>query len=82
MVRVISTGGTARVVLDRAGSEPRDVGDVVAGVRHCADIGVQELVIAVPEVEQGWLEVLQQALVSTPDPLRIWVAVGGPEASS
>ena len=76
MVRVISTGGTARVVLDRAAARSRDVDDVVAGVLHCADLGVEELVIAVPEFERGWLEVLEEALVETPDPLRIWVAIG------
>ena len=82
MVRVISAGGTARVVLDRVASRP-DVDDVVAGVRHCAAIGVEELVIAIPEYERGWLEVLEEALVETPDPLRIWVAVGdtGPDGS-
>ena len=76
MVRVISTGGTARVVLDRAAARSRDVDDVVAGVRHAADLGVEELVIAVPEFERGWLAILEDALAETPDPLRIWVAVG------
>ena len=82
MVRVITTGDTARVVLDRGRSLPRDVGEVVASVRQCADAGVAELVIAVPELEQmeqGFLEILEEALVDTPDPLRIWVAVGDPD---
>jgi hypothetical protein len=35
--------------------------------------------IAVPEAEQGWLEILEEALMDTPDPLRIWVAVGEPD---
>jgi hypothetical protein len=80
MVRVITAGETARVVLaERSASGARDVGDVVAGVRHCADIGVEELVIALPELERGWLEDLEVALRETPDPLRIWVAVGDAE---
>jgi hypothetical protein len=80
MVRVITAGETARVVLaERSTSGARDVGDVVAGVRHCADVGVEELVIALPELEREWLEDLQVALEGTPDPLRIWVSVGGPQ---
>ena len=79
MVRVITTGGTARVVLERAGSGSADVGDLVEGVRQCADAGVEELVIDVPEFQQGFIEVLEEALGDTPDPLRIWVAVGDPD---
>lgn len=76
MVRVITTGGTARIVLERRGSASSEMSEVVAGVLDCADAGVEELVIAVPAAEEGWLEVLEEALVDTPDPLRIWVAVG------
>ena len=79
MVRVITNGGTARIVLERRASGSEQVGAVVAGVLDCADAGVEELVIAVPEVEHGWLEVLEEALLETPDPLRIWVAVGEPD---
>ena len=76
MVRVIPAGETARVVLERSASSARDVGDVVAGVRHCVDIGVEEVVIALPQLERAWLDDLEAALESTPDPLRIWLAVG------
>jgi hypothetical protein len=76
MVRVITNGGTARIVLERTASGSDELGAVVAGVRDCADAGVEELVIAVPEAEHGWLQVLEEALLDTPDPLRIWVAVG------
>ncbi len=79
MVRVITTGDTARVVLERGGPGSEDVGDVVAGVQECADAGVEELVIDVPEFEQGFIEILEEALVDTPDPIRIWVAVGDPD---
>ncbi len=78
MVRVITTGGTARVVLEGKVSDARDMGAVVAGIQHCADAGVEELLISIPESEPGWLEILQHALIGTPDPLRIWVAVGDP----
>ncbi len=77
-MRVITIGGTARVELDRKASGTQDVGAVVAGVQHCADEGVEELVITVPELEQGWLEILEKALLATPDTLRISVAVGDP----
>lgn len=76
MVRVITTGGTARMVLARRGSASSEMSEVVAGVLGCVDAGVQELVITVPAVDEGWLEVLEEALVDSPDPLRIWVAVG------
>jgi hypothetical protein len=79
MVRVITAGETARVVLERSSSGARDVGDVVAGVLHCADIGVEELVISLPQLEREWLDDLELALGETPDPLRIWVAVGDPD---
>ena len=79
MVRVITTGGTARVVLEPGGVRSTDVGDVVEGVRQCADAGVEELVIAVPQFEGGFLHILEEALVDTPDPIRIWVAVGDPD---
>jgi hypothetical protein len=76
MVRVITTGETARLVLQRSASGTRDVGDVVAGVRHCADLGVEELLIDLPQLEDEWLEILERALVAEPDAVRIWVAVG------
>jgi hypothetical protein len=76
MVRVITAGETARVVLERSASDTRDVGDVVAGVRRCADLGVEELLIDLPQLEEEWLQVLEQALVGEPDPMRIWVAMG------
>jgi hypothetical protein len=76
MVRVITTGGTARVLLDGKVSDGDDMDEVVAGIRQCADEGVQELLINVPEFEPGWLEILEEALIDSPDLLRIWVAVG------
>ena len=76
MVRVITTGGTARVVLEGRTSGVEAVSDVVAGVQRCVASGVQELLIAVPETERSWLELLEEALIDTPGPLRIWVAVG------
>jgi hypothetical protein len=79
MVRVITTGGTARVLLEGRVSDAEDVGDMVAGIQGCADAGVQELLITVPEFEPGWLEILEEALADTPDLLRIWVAVGDPD---
>lgn len=79
MVRVITTGDTARVVVERNGSGSGDVGDVVAVVRECADRGVEELVIAIPDLGGGWLQVLEEALADTPDPIRIWVSVGDPD---
>jgi hypothetical protein len=79
MVRVITNGGTARIVLERSVRGSDQMGEVVAGVRDCADAGVEELMIAVPEAERGWLEILEEALIDTPDPLRIWVAVGEPD---
>lgn len=79
MVRVITAGETARVVLRRSNSSSRDVGDVVAGVQHCLDIGVEELVIALPDLEREWLLILEEALDDTPDLIRIWVSVGEPE---
>jgi len=76
-VRVITNGDTARIVVEERVSGHDQVGEVVAGVRDCADAGVEELVIAVPELGRGWwLEDLELALIDTPDPLRIWVAVG------
>jgi hypothetical protein len=78
MVRVITNGDTARIVLERTVSGSDQVGEVVAGVRDCADAGVEELLIAVPQIDERWLEVLEHALTDT-DPLRIWVAVGEPD---
>jgi hypothetical protein len=76
-VRVITNGDTARIVVEERVSGHDQVGEVVAGVRDCADAGVEELVIAVPELGRGWwLEDLELALIDTPEPLRIWVAVG------
>lgn len=75
-MRVITNGDTARIVVEERVAGHEQVGEVVAGVRDCADAGVEELVIAVPELGQGWLEDLELALIDTPDPLRIWVAVG------
>jgi hypothetical protein len=79
MVRVITNGGTARIVLERGVSGSEQMGEVVAGVRDCADAGVEELMISVPEAERGWLDILEEALIDTPDPLRIWVGVGEPD---
>ena len=78
MVRVITTGGTARVVLEGRTCGDETVSDVVAGVQRCAASGVEEFLIAVPETERSWIELLEQALIDTPDPLRIWVAIGDP----
>lgn len=75
-MRVITSGGTARIVMEERVSRTEQLGEVMAGVLDCADAGVEELVIAVPEFGQGWLEDLEKALIDTPDPLRIWVAVG------
>lgn len=76
-MRVITNGDTARIVVEERVSGHDQVGEVVAGVRDCADAGVEELVIAVPELGRGWwLEDLELALIDTPEPLRIWVAVG------
>ncbi len=79
MVRVITAGETARVVLRRSNSSSRDVGDVVAGVQHCRDLGVEELVISLPDLEREWLQILEEALDETPDLMRIWVSVGDPD---
>jgi hypothetical protein len=80
MVRVITAGETARVVLDGPTSSPEDVNDLVAGIRRCADDGVEELLITVLELDHGWLNVIEEGLAGAPDPLRIWLAVGDPEA--
>jgi hypothetical protein len=45
----------------------------------CAASGVQELLIAVPETERSWLELLEEPLIATPYLLRIWVADGDPD---
>jgi len=76
MVQVIKTGGTARVVLEDRASETEDVEALVAGVWRCAHAGVEELLITVPSPDPTWLEILQEALADTPDPLRIWVSLG------
>jgi hypothetical protein len=76
MVRVIKTGDTARVVLEDRAPETDDVDALVAGVWRCAHAGIEELLIAVPTQDPTWLEILQEALADTPDPLRIWVSLG------
>lgn len=80
MVRVITAGGTARVVLDGPASGAEDVSALVAGIRRCAENGVEELLITVPDLQHGWLEVIEGGIAGSPDPLRIWLAVGDPEA--
>jgi hypothetical protein len=79
MIRVIKAGGTARVMLEGQAPGRADLGSLVAGLQRCADSGVQELLIAVPEAEDGWLEILEEALVDAPSPLRIWVSLGDPD---
>ena len=78
MIRVIKRGGTARVLLEGKSSGEADLGSLVTGIQRCADAGVQELLITVPEAQDGWLEILEEALVDAPSPLRIWVAIGDP----
>jgi hypothetical protein len=80
MVRVITAGDTARVVLDGPTSGPEDVTALVDGIRRCAEDGVEELLITVPDLQHGWLDVVEGAIAGSPDPLRIWLAVGDPEA--
>jgi len=80
MVRVITAGGTARVVLGGPTSVPEDVTALVNGIRRCAEDGVEELLITVPDLKHGWLEVIEGAIADSPDPLRIWLAVGDPAA--
>jgi hypothetical protein len=79
MIRVIRAGGTARVMLEGQASGDADLGSLVAGLQRCADSGVEELLIAVPEAKEGWLEILEEALVDAPSPLRIWVSMGDPD---
>ena len=45
-MRVITNGDTARIVVEERVSGHEQVGEVVAGVRDCADAGVEELVTA------------------------------------
>jgi hypothetical protein len=80
MVRVITAGETARVVLDGSTSGAEDVTALVAGIRRCTANGIEELLITVPELEHGWLEVIEEGIAGSPDPLRIWLAVGDPKA--
>jgi hypothetical protein len=81
MVRVITTGETARVVLDGTASGVEDVDALIAGIRRCADTGIEELLIAVPDLEHGWLEIIEGGLAAAPELLRIWLAVGDPVAA-
>jgi len=76
MVRVTTTGDTGRVELEDRASDTQDVQALVAGVWRCAHAGVEELLITVPYSDPGWIEILQDALADTPDPLRIWVSLG------
>jgi hypothetical protein len=80
MVRVITAGETARVVLGGPTSRREDVNALIAGIRHCAEDGVEELLITVPDLGLRWLEIIEGGIAGSPDPLRIWLAVGDPEA--
>ena len=53
MVRVITAGGTARVVLEDQASDAEDVDALVAGVWRCAHAGVEELLITDAPRVQG-----------------------------
>lgn len=66
-------------MLEGQASGPADLGSLVAGIQRCADAGVEELLIAVPEADDGWLEILEEALIDAPSPLRIWVSMGDPD---
>ena len=75
MVRVITAGETARVVLDGPTCGTEDADALASGLRRCADEGVEELLISIPE-RGGWRELVEGGVADAPDPLRIWLAVG------
>jgi hypothetical protein len=81
MVRVITAGETARVEFEGPASGAGDIDALVAGIQRCADDGVEELLITVPELAHGWLELVEDGIADAPDPIRIWLAVGDPETA-
>jgi hypothetical protein len=79
MVRVITAGGTARLVLDGPSRGAEDADALASGLRRCAEDGVEELLISIPGGEGGWRELVEGGVAAAPDPLRIWLSVGESE---